>query len=217
MERIAERVESLLPTHRRVLVALAGGPGSGKTHCADLLRSLLADQLKVRVQVLSMDGFHLTRAQLDAMSDPALAHRRRGAPFTFDADAFVACVERIAAASADSVVLCPSFDHALKDPVADDVRIESDVRVVIVEGLYCLLDEAPWSALQAVWHATVWVECALETALERVVQRRIRAMGQSEADARDQVQANDRLNAEHVATRSRAAEFKIDNAAFVIE
>ncbi len=42
-----------------------------------------------------MDGFHYTRAQLDAMQDPAYAHARRGAPFTFDADTFVACVRQV--------------------------------------------------------------------------------------------------------------------------
>ena len=42
-----------------------------------------------------MDGFHLYRRELDAMADPAEAHKRRGAHWTFDAAAFVACVAQI--------------------------------------------------------------------------------------------------------------------------
>jgi pantothenate kinase len=36
-----------------------------------------------------MDGYHLSRAQLDAMPDPNTAHARRGAAFTFDAGSFL--------------------------------------------------------------------------------------------------------------------------------
>ena len=45
--------------------------------------------------VVPMDGFHYYRRQLDAFEDPAAAHARRGAPWTFDAEAFVACVRRV--------------------------------------------------------------------------------------------------------------------------
>ena len=31
-----------------------------------------------------MDGYHYYRSELDEMSDPELAHARRGAEFTFD-------------------------------------------------------------------------------------------------------------------------------------
>lgn len=42
-----------------------------------------------------MDGFHLTRAQLDAMPDPATAHARRGAEFTFDGEGFLRLVQAL--------------------------------------------------------------------------------------------------------------------------
>lgn len=58
--------------------------------------------------------YHFYRRELDALPDPAEAHRRRGAPWTFDAAAFVAAVR---AARAGSRVSVPSFDHAAGDPV----------------------------------------------------------------------------------------------------
>lgn len=45
----------------------------------------------------------------------------------------------------DICILAPSFDHATKDPVEDSIAISSRTRVVIVEGNYTLLDQAPWS------------------------------------------------------------------------
>jgi pantothenate kinase len=43
----------------------------------------------------SQDGYHYTRAELDATLDPKLAHARRGAHWTFDAPAFVRMVHTL--------------------------------------------------------------------------------------------------------------------------
>ena len=48
------------------------------------------------------------------------AHARRGAHWTFDAPAFVACISAIRQQGAASV---PSFDHAVGDPVPDDIQV----------------------------------------------------------------------------------------------
>ncbi|KAJ3082417.1 hypothetical protein HDU99_002756, partial [Rhizoclosmatium hyalinum] len=47
----------------RVVVGIAGIPGSGKTTLATALKN----QLGEAAVLLPMDGFHLTRAQLDAL------------------------------------------------------------------------------------------------------------------------------------------------------
>jgi pantothenate kinase len=38
----------------------------------------------------------------------------------------------------------PSFDHAVQDPVEDDIAISSRNRIVIIEGNYTLLNQKPW-------------------------------------------------------------------------
>jgi pantothenate kinase len=48
---------------------------------------------------------------------------------------------------AEVVTQVPSFNHAKKDPEADDIQITSKSRVVIVEGNYTLLNKAPWDAI----------------------------------------------------------------------
>jgi hypothetical protein len=59
-----------------LLVGLAGGPGSGKTTAATALhKALAATHGPAHAAALPMDGFHLSRAQLDAMADAATAHK----------------------------------------------------------------------------------------------------------------------------------------------
>lgn len=96
--------------------------------------------------LVPMDGFHLFRAQLDAMQGPAHAHARRGAPFTFDGEAFVATVRRIA--DGEAGVEVPSFEHGRGDPVRGALRVDAYHEVVLVEGIYVLLDTPPWAELQ---------------------------------------------------------------------
>lgn len=44
-------------------------------------------------------------------------------------------------------IYAPSFDHAVQDPVDDDIAISSRNRVVIVEGNYTLLNQKPWNEI----------------------------------------------------------------------
>ena len=74
---------------RRAVFGLAGEPGSGKsTLAAALVAAVNAREGAGAAVALSMDGFHLPRAALDAGLPPAHpaaaeCHARRGAPWTF--------------------------------------------------------------------------------------------------------------------------------------
>ena len=83
-----------------------------------------------------MDGYHYTRAQLDAMPDPATAHARRGAEFTFDGEGFLALVKRLKepVTAETTTIFAPSFDHAIKDPKENDIPVERTHRIVVLEG-----------------------------------------------------------------------------------
>lgn len=95
--------------------------------------------------VLPMDGFHLTRAQLSAMPNSEEAHYRRGAAFTFNAQGYLKLVEKLSKAiePGSRTIWAPSFDHATKDPVENDISIPRTARVVIIEGLYVGLTYPP--------------------------------------------------------------------------
>lgn len=95
----------------------------------------------------------MPKSKLAEMEDPVEAFRRRGAPFTFDAEAFVQAVRQLRDVPVTEhdvpklTIWLPSFDHAVQDPVQDDIPVSSTLRVLVVEGNYTLFDQAPWSEI----------------------------------------------------------------------
>ncbi|KAG8461847.1 hypothetical protein KFE25_013866 [Diacronema lutheri] len=174
-------------------VGIAGGAGSGKSTLARAVRDALGPEVAV---VLPMDGFHYTKAELDRFDDPALAHDRRGAPFTFDADSFVRRLAQLRAAGEGA---WPSFDHAVGDPIEDELRLDRSHLIVLVEGSYLLLDEAPWSDAAALLDEAWFITVPEELARQRVAGRHARAWGWSLDQARARVESNDLPNIRLVA------------------
>jgi pantothenate kinase len=87
------------------------------------------------------------------MPNSALAFERRGAAFTFDAEAFIQLIRQLRDEPVTKrddpkrAIRAPSFDHATKDPVADDIYLSSAEDLIILEGNYLLLDQAPWNQI----------------------------------------------------------------------
>ncbi|KAL2126604.1 hypothetical protein VTI74DRAFT_557 [Chaetomium olivicolor] len=131
------------PEEQRFLIAIGGIPGSGKTtlskRLTDALNARYAAQFPDMPPIAAfvpMDGYHYTRAQLDAMPDPATAHARRGAEFTFDGEGFLQLVKRLKEplSNQTTTIFAPSFDHAIKDPKENDIAVEKWHRIVVLEG-----------------------------------------------------------------------------------
>ena len=152
-----------------------------------------------------MDGYHLTRAQLSAMPDPERAHARRGAEFTFDAPAFYALVQQLRKPvaigkpdeqdMADDTIYAPSFDHAVKDPVAAAISISPLHRIVVLEGNYLALDKAPWSDAAKLMDEVWFLDVDFAVARRRLVKRHVAAglAGDEEAAGR-RADENDLVN-----------------------
>ena len=121
-----------------------------------------------------MDGFHLTRAELSAMEDPAYAHARRGAAFTFDAAKFLLLMKALRG-PIYKPILAPSFDHAVKDPKEDDIAVLPSHRIVILEGNYTALDADVWRDAAALFDEIWFVEVDFEVARKRLRERHVRA------------------------------------------
>ncbi|KAF2672781.1 phosphoribulokinase/uridine kinase [Microthyrium microscopicum] len=192
---------------QRLLVGIAGIPGSGKTTLAALITARLNalsalsafSALQTPAICIPMDGYHLTRAQLSAMPDPTTANARRGAAFTFDADAFVNLVRALRAPIGEGVVYAPSFDHAVKDPVADDLAVHPKHRIVVLEGLYLALDEEPWRAVEGMLDELVFVKVDFDVARARLAARHVRAgIVQTEEEGRRRADESDLVNGRQI-------------------
>lgn len=177
---------------RPLWVGLAGCPGSGKTTIA---RQLVRQHSK-QVCVIPMDGYHLRRDVLDSMEDPQSAYTRRGAPFTFDAQRFVADLITAKTTGHGSF---PTFEHSVADPVENAITYDSDhTDLVFVEGNYLLLNSKPWNRLKAeVFDLTCWLDVSVMESCERVHQRNM-DLGMSPQASLHKIANNDRLNAKLV-------------------
>lgn len=151
-----------------------------------------------------MDGFHLTRAALDAMPDPANAHARRGAAFTFDAPKFLRLVQALRAAPSPGTapILAPSFDHAIKDPKEGDVAVLPSHRIVVLEGNYLALDEDVWRDAAALLDELWFVNVDFDVARRRLRERHVRAGIAKDIDEGDRrARENDLVNGEEIVSR----------------
>ncbi|KAF5230575.1 hypothetical protein FANTH_13777 [Fusarium anthophilum] len=185
--KLIERVERLLTRQKlsaptqRILIALAGVPGSGKTTLSDALIKELKKNGISDVAVLPMDGFHYTRTYLSSFRDPDEAFRRRGAPFTFDAAALLDLVVLLRKTPVTThsepqiIIKAPGFDHAKKDPIPNAIKISSRAKVVIIEGNYVLLDQDPWSRISTLVDDKWFVDVPVDIARERLASRHLRA------------------------------------------
>ena len=205
---VRARVDALLasiaadPDAQR-FVAIAGPPGGGKsTFATDVCAGVnAASNDGDACVVVPMDGFHFPLAVLDARSDAEHARARRGAPFTFDADAFVRCVRGLRARGCGDV---PTFDHAIHDPVEGGCRVERSHRIVLIEGNYLLLPERPWVDLveEGVYDETWFVDTDVDEAMRRIEARHV-SVGRTPEEAKRRAESNDRLNANLVVEKCR--------------
>ncbi|KAK3942292.1 putative uridine kinase [Diplogelasinospora grovesii] len=196
VNRLVTKVSARLqrtPPERRLLIGIAGIPGSGKTTLSKIivssLNTLAAQDPSSSAPppptggdvavCVPMDGFHLTRAQLSAMPDPQTAHARRGAEFTFDGAAFLGLVtslreqEPLSDAKEIQTMYAPSFDHAVKDPKPNDIEIRREHRVVVFEGNYLALDKSPWKEAAALMDELWFVDVPFPLARTRLAARHV--------------------------------------------
>lgn len=180
------------PSTERILIGLAGVPASGKSTLAQFIVDHInkttrreqtgGDDRDIAV-LIGLDGWHLSRAQLDAMPDPKLARDRRGAHWTFDGEAYVDFVRALrkphidpaSAIEVSDVVYAPSFDHAVKDPMPRAVAVHPHHRVVLIEGLYGFLGVPPWREAAEMLDERWWLEVSEEEAERRLVARHVRS------------------------------------------
>lgn len=178
----------------RLLVAIAGPPGAGKS----TLAAALADALGAGARVVPMDGFHLDDAVLAARG---LRHRK-GAPETFDVAGFLHLLARL---RHEDDVAIPIFDRTLElSRAAADVVTAAD-RILLVEGNYLLLTAGPWAAARPHFDLTVFLNVP-EAELDRRLMARWAHYGKTPEAARRWIDGNDLPNIRTVTGGSAPAD-----------
>lgn len=138
---------------------------------------------------VGLDGWHHTRAELDTFDDPAEAHWRRvslqvlfwnikltakGAAFTFNLPSYLVFLQHLRLPLTPNPPLgipFPTFDHALKDPAPSPFPILPQHRIIVIEGLYTMLDKSGWRECAEMMDMRVWVETDREVCRRRLIKR----------------------------------------------
>jgi pantothenate kinase len=192
-----------LPRGGRTVVAIAGAPGSGKSTLAEALVDGLNARDPGSAALLPMDGFHFDDHVLDALGRRA----RKGAPDTFDVGGLDHSLARLRTRD-EAFVAVPVFDRAIEIARAGARLIPAGVPVIVAEGNYLLLKDAPWSALARHFELTVRLDVP-EDVLRARLALRWQGYGLSDGEIARKLEENDLPNGRTVTMRSRAADYVV--------
>jgi pantothenate kinase len=191
------------PAGARKVVAIAGAPASGKSTLAEAAVAALNAGEPGSAALLPMDGYHFD----DEVLVPRGWRPRKGAPHTFDVGGYAAMLRRLRA-NAEAEVAVPRFDRSIEIARAGALLIPQSARIVVTEGNYLLLDEAPWTALAPLYDLTAMVAVP-EAELARRLRARWVHFGLDEDGIRQKLEENDLPNGRMIVARSRRADIKI--------
>lgn len=205
LTQIADLLEARTAGGERVIVAIAGAPGSGKSTLADKLVGKLNGRQAGLAAVLPMDGFHYD----DLYLVPAGLRPRKGAPHTFDVGGLFHTLKRLRARD-EAEVFVPVFDRKIEIARAGARVIPASVGVIVVEGNWLLLNQAPWDGLRSLFDASVMVEVS-DQALRARLRGRWERLGLSEAEIVSKLEENDLPNGRLVRDGSTAPDWRLRN------
>ncbi len=200
LDELVVEIERTPYSGLRRVVALVGSPASGK--------SSLADKLVTKIDascVVPMDGFHLDNGlllQRDLIE-------RKGAPQTFDVAGFVHIVGRL---KQEREIVYPVFDRTLDKAIAGAGCVAEDIKTVIVEGNYLLLDQPGWRELSSIWDLSITLAVSRDVLCDRLIRRWL-DHGFSEEDARKKAEGNDLKNADQIEQGSLPADIVLEGIA----
>lgn len=190
---------------KRLMMAIAGAPGSGKSTIAERVVDILARESGVSAALFPMDGYHYDDAVLNAMGRRAF----KGAIDTFDVHGLRHMLERLKA-NEDDIVAVPVFDRSIEIARAGGRLIPQSVDIIVCEGNYLLAKQPPWDRLKPIFDFTVFVEVGEEDLRERL-RTRWRGFGLDEAEINRKVEENDLPNGLFIMETAAEPDLRLKN------
>ena len=203
LTQIADLLQTRAAGGERVIAAIAGAPGSGKSTLAEKLAGKLNGRQPGLAAVLPMDGYHYD----DLYLVPAGLRPRKGAPMTFDVGGLYHTLLRLRSRD-EAEVAVPVFDRKIEIARAGARVIARETPVIVVEGNWLLLNQAPWDRLRPMFDVTVMVDVP-----EHVLRARLRGrwerLGLTENQIIEKLEENDLPNGRLVRDMSISADWRM--------
>lgn len=163
---LIELASDLVARHDgRVALGIAGGPGVGKSTLAQQLVAALNESAPDLAAYVPMDGFHMKHSKLVALG----IDRDKGMPHTFEGAAFADFLARLKTAAGP--VSGPGYSRKIEDVVDDAFTVGAGVRLLVVEGNYLLLEDAPWRRIRPLLDSAVFIDVPRELVRARLLKR----------------------------------------------
>ncbi|WP_343315151.1 nucleoside/nucleotide kinase family protein [Brucella sp. BE17] len=191
---------------KRILVAIAGAPGSGKSTLAERAVEILNEEGVVNAALFPMDGYHYDDMVLEKLG----RRENKGAADTFDVHGLRHMLLRLKK-NEDDVIAIPVFDRSIEISRAGGRLIAQKNDIVICEGNYLLVKQAPWNRLQPIFDLTIFIDVD-EEELRRRLQQRWRRHGLDGVEINRKVEKNDLPNGLFVISNSLDLEIRIINS-----
>jgi len=199
LEALAARLLAA-PPGQRLVVGIAGPPGSGKSTTAERLVAALDAARPGAAVLVPMDGFHYDDAVLRELG----RHARKGAPDTFDVGGLRSVLERLRARDEEWVAV-PVFDRARELSLGSARLVRREADLIVTEGNYLLLNRDPWAGLRRLFDLRVLIEVP-EAVLRARLEARWRGYGLTPEAIRAKVEGNDLPNGRVVMQESLGAD-----------
>lgn len=188
---------------KRLLIAIAGPPGSGKGRIATKVAKLV-NQSGVSCSVISIDGWcQSPRQDLDSLVP-------KSPQWTFNGAAAVDLVEQIRKSNTDKNDIKTPFATHVEDVDNHSLNIAGDASIVIFEGLYVLCEDLPWTRISSLVDERWFVEVEPDVGRQRVIKRFLEARVEPDYEAAcTRYDENDVFNAEFVNRTSKERDVTI--------
>jgi pantothenate kinase len=201
-----------ITSKERLLAAIAGPPGSGKTAFGTILAKTITAMAGTEMAVcLGLDGWHFPNAYLDSHfvehNGVKIPLRSiKGAPESYDVSAAYQCLGQIRTVERVSF---PKYSRKLHDPVPDAGVIEVQHRIILAEGNYWLLNEQPWKDFQYLFDLTIFLSAPAQSLVAGLRKRHLRGAKSSKV-VEEHIQNVDLVNIEHVLRNSVKADVVVN-------
>lgn len=189
---------------RPFLLGIAGPPAVGKSAVARRLARQFARVHGLLARFCPMDGFHLPNARLDELGlRPA-----KGRIDTFDAEALLAAIRRLAARKS---FWWPTYSRTRHEPEAAGIWVTGEENICVIEGNYLLADAPVWRDVTKTLHLRIFLDAPDDLLRSRLLARH-EAGGRTPEESRAKIERVDMPNAERIRARRSAADIVIDDA-----